>query len=103
MLLLTPVRSEVFHVKTSLFLSRNESKSISFGDKSREIITALFGTLGSKGILLVLHSGSIAALFTMVASVLFVLLSCRPSAFYCKQFTFLWPGAKSCFMFLVSF
>jgi hypothetical protein len=100
-----PVRSEVFHAKTSPFLFRNESNSISFsGDKSWEIITALYGTLGSSGTLLVSHSGSTVGLLTIPASLLVVLVSCQPLvSSLCKPFTFLWLGAKSCSMFLASF
>jgi hypothetical protein len=75
MLLLTPVRSEVCHAKTSLFLSRNESNLVSSSrDRSWEIITIIYGTLGSKGTLLVSHSGSMAGLLTMLASLLVVLV-----------------------------
>jgi hypothetical protein len=63
MSLLTPMRLEVCHAKTSLFLSRNESNSVSsFDVKFWEIITILSGTLGSNGPLLVSHSGSIGML-----------------------------------------
>jgi hypothetical protein len=61
-------RSDVCHVKTSLFLSRNESISISsLDDKSWEIITALSNTLGSNGTLLVLHYGSMAGLLAKLS------------------------------------
>jgi hypothetical protein len=74
--LLTPVRSEVCHAKTSLFLSRNESSSISSShERSWEIINALFGTLGSSDTLLISHSGSIADLLMMLALLLTVLAS----------------------------
>jgi hypothetical protein len=60
MSLLTPIRSEVHHAKTSLFLSRNESSYVSsFDVKSWEIIRVLSRTLWSNGTLLVSHSGSI--------------------------------------------
>jgi hypothetical protein len=50
----------IFHANTSLFLSRKESNLVSLLDaKSWEIITALFGTLGSNGTLLVSHSSCI--------------------------------------------
>jgi hypothetical protein len=52
MLLLTPVRSEVFYVKTSLLLSKNDNNLISSsGERSCEIIIALSGSLGSRGTL----------------------------------------------------
>jgi hypothetical protein len=77
-------------VKTSLILSRNESNSVSSSmERSWEIINALSGTLGSRGTLLVSHSGSISCLLTMLASLLVVLVLCRPSASSSKQFTFL--------------
>jgi hypothetical protein len=61
--LLTPIRSEFLHENTLLFLSRNESNSASSLDvKSRDIITVLFGTLGSSRTLLVSHFGSISLL-----------------------------------------
>jgi hypothetical protein len=47
-------------MNTSLFLSRNESNSVSSSVvKSWEMITTLSGTLESSGTLLVSHSGSI--------------------------------------------
>jgi glucose uptake protein GlcU len=76
MLLLTPVRSEVFHARTSLFLSRNERSFVSsLGDKSCEIITILSGTLWSSGTLLISHSASIAGLSVKFSLLLFVLAS----------------------------
>jgi hypothetical protein len=69
------VRSEVCHAKTSLFLSKNESSSISSSDDSSwEIINVLLGTLGSSGTLLVSHSSSMAGLVTMLALLLSVLV-----------------------------
>jgi hypothetical protein len=102
--LLTPIISEVYHVKTSLFLSRNESNSaFLLADKSWEIITALSNTLGSKGTLLVSHSGSIGLLMRLPS---FLLLT-SPLLFSvfssCRQFTFMWPGAKPCSIVLTSF
>jgi hypothetical protein len=103
MLLLTPVRSEVFYVKTSLLLSKNDNNLISSsGERSCEIIIALSGSLGSRGTLcftLWLN----AWLAYVLASFLTVLVSCCPSSSSCRQFTFLWPGAKSCSIFLMSF
>jgi hypothetical protein len=76
MLLLTHVRSEVFHVKTSLFLSRNErSFDSSLGDRSCEIIIVLFGTLGSSETLLVSHSCSIVGLSMKLSLFLFAFVS----------------------------
>jgi hypothetical protein len=104
MSLLTPVRSEVLHVNMSLFLSRNESNSVSSSTvKSWEIITALSGTLWSSGTLLVLYYGSIGLLVEL-PSLSFLAMLLRSSSFSsCKQFTFLWPGVKPCSMFLASF
>jgi hypothetical protein len=66
MSLLTPIRSEVLHVNTSLFLYKNESNSVSSSAvQSWEIVTTLSGTLGSSGILLVSHSSSIGLLAEM--------------------------------------
>jgi hypothetical protein len=90
MLLLTPVRSEVFQVKTSLSLSRNESSSTSYsGDRSWVTIIVLFGTLGSSGTLLVSHSGSMAGLVAMPALLLVVsALWCPSVSSSYKQFRF---------------
>jgi hypothetical protein len=104
MLLLTPVRSEVCHVKTPLFLSKNESSSISSSsDTSLEIIIVLSGILGSSRTFLVLHSGSMAGSLVMpfsrlVAFRLWLLLTLS----FCRQFTFRWPGAKPYSIFLTS-
>jgi hypothetical protein len=91
MLLLTPVRLEVFHAKTSLFLSKNERSFVSsLGDRSYEIIIVLSGTLGSRGTLLVSHSGSIAGLSVKLSLFLFALASLVLSDFSSyNQFTFL--------------
>jgi hypothetical protein len=91
MLLLTPVRSEVFHANTSLFLSRNERSFISsLGDKSYEVIIVLWGTLGSSGTLLISHSDSIVGLSVKLSLLLFALVSLVLSDFlYYRQFTFL--------------
>jgi hypothetical protein len=91
-------------VKTSLFLSRNESNSVSsFDVKSWEIITVLSDTLGSSGTLLVSHSGSIG-LLTRLPSLSPLVVLLQFSAFLsCKQFMFLWSGAKPYSMFLTSF
>jgi hypothetical protein len=104
-LLLTPVRSEVFHAKTSLFLSKNESNSVSSSTvRSWEIITILPGTLGSRGTFPVSYSGSMAIFLVMLASILGVLMSCwPPPSSSCKQFTFMCSGAKPCSIFLTSF
>jgi hypothetical protein len=85
-------------------LSRNESNSASsLANKSWEIITSLSGTLGSKGTILVSHSSSIS-LLTKVP-LFFVLTSPLPLYTFlsCIQFTFLWPRAKACSIFLASF
>jgi hypothetical protein len=61
--LLTPMRLEVFHVKTSLLLSKNKSNSASLlANKSWEISTTLSDSLGSNGTHLVSHSCSIGLL-----------------------------------------
>jgi hypothetical protein len=61
--LLTPTKSEVDQVKTSLFLSRNcRSSACSFGLISASMQTVLFGTLGSSATLLKSPSASIAFL-----------------------------------------
>jgi hypothetical protein len=79
--LLTPIRSEVLHVNTSLFLSRNESNSASSIDvKSWDIITVLSGTLGSSGTLLVSHSSSIGVL-AKLHSFSFLVMLLQPCAF----------------------
>jgi hypothetical protein len=105
MSLLKPIRSEVCHAKTSLLLSSNESSSFSsLDDRSCEIITALSGTLGSNGTLLVSHSGSIVGLLAKLTPLLVAVASLQPYAFSsCKQFTFLCPCVKPCSMFLASF
>jgi hypothetical protein len=60
---LTPTRSEVDHVKISLFLSRScKSSTCSCGLISVPMQAALFGTLGSSAALLKSHSASIAFL-----------------------------------------
>jgi hypothetical protein len=75
MSLLTPVRSEVFHTNTSLFLSRKENNSVSSLDvKSLEIITVLSSTLGSNETILVAHSGSIGLLTELPSPSLLVML-----------------------------
>jgi hypothetical protein len=75
MSLLTPIRSEVLQANTSLFLSRNESNSASSLDvRSWDISTALSGTLGSSGTLLVLHSGSTDPFATLPLFSLLVML-----------------------------
>jgi hypothetical protein len=81
MSLLTPVRSEVFHPNTSLFLSMKESNSVSSLDvKSWEIVTVLSGTLRSNGTLLVSHSGFIGLLVGL-PSPSFLVMLLLPSAF----------------------
>jgi hypothetical protein len=87
--LLTPVRSEVFHANTSLFLTRNENYSASSLDvKSWDIITILFGTLGSSRTLFVSHFGSIG-LLAKLPSLSFLAMLLQPYAFSsCRQFTF---------------
>jgi hypothetical protein len=53
---------------------------------------------------MVFNSDLITGLLTMQALVLAVLVSCWPSfSSSCKQFMFLWPGAKPYSMFLASF
>jgi hypothetical protein len=91
MLLLTSIRSEVFHANTSLFLSRNERSFVSsLGDKSCEIITVLSGTLGSSRTLLISHYGLIAGLSVKLSLLLFALESLVLSDFSsCRQITFL--------------
>jgi hypothetical protein len=91
-------------VNTSLFLSRNESNSTSSPDvKSWDIITVLSSTLGSSGTLLVSHSASIG-LLAKLPSFSFLVMLLQPYAFsFCRQFTFMWPRAKLCSMFLSSF
>jgi hypothetical protein len=102
--LLTPVRSEVLHAKTSLFLSKNESSSFSSPSvKSWDIVTVLSGTLGSSGIVLISHYGSIGLLLKLPLFCLPVMLVLSSVFSSCRQFTFLWPGAKPCSMFLASF
>jgi hypothetical protein len=76
-LLLTPMRSEDFQEKTSLFLSKNESNFVSSSDvRSWTIIIVLSGTLRSKGTLFVSHSGSITILPSVWALALGVQISC---------------------------
>jgi hypothetical protein len=71
MSLLTPMRSEVEHVKTSLFLSRNASSSAcSSGGVSVSRQTALSGPLGSRGTILKSPSASMAFLYSTGASAL---------------------------------
>jgi hypothetical protein len=96
--LLTSMRSKVFHTKTSMFLSKNNSNSVSSSsERSWEIITTLSGTLGYRGTLFVSYSGSMIGLFMVLASFLTVFVSCWPSASSsCSQLTFLWPRAKPC-------
>jgi hypothetical protein len=90
MSLLTPVRLEVFHVNTSLFLFRKDINSVSSLDvKSWEIFTVLSGTLGSNGTLLVSYSSSIGMLAEL-PSPSFVAMLLLPSTFSSyRQFTFL--------------
>jgi hypothetical protein len=91
--------------KSSLFLSKNGSNSVSsLCDKSWEIITILSSTLGSSGTLLVSHSGLIASLLAKVSPLFVAFVPLWLSLFSsCKQFIFLWPGGKPCSMFLASF
>jgi hypothetical protein len=104
MSLLTPIRSEVLHTNTSLFLSKNDNNSVSlFGVRSWEIIAVLSSTLGSNGTLLVSHYGSIDLLADLSPFSFLVLLPLLSTLSPYKQFTFLWPEAKSCSMFLASF
>jgi hypothetical protein len=64
-------------------LSKNDSNSASSsGERSWEIITALSGTLGSRGTLFVSHFGSMTSLLVLLASFLTVLM-------------FFWPLASS--------
>jgi hypothetical protein len=92
MSLFTPIKSEIHHAKTSLFLSRNESNSISLFDvKSWEIIIVLSSTIGSNGTLLVSHSGSIGLLAGLPSLSLLVAVLQLSAFLSCKQFTFLWP------------
>jgi hypothetical protein len=68
-------------MNTSLFLSRNESNSVSsFDVKSCEIITVLSGTLRSSGTLMVSHSGSID-LLAEVPSLSFLVMQPQFSTF----------------------
>jgi hypothetical protein len=49
-------------------------------------------------------SGSIVGLLVKASQLLIALVSLPLSVFSsCKQFIFLWPGAKPCSMFLVAF
>jgi hypothetical protein len=69
--LLTPTRSEVDHVKTSLFLSRKASSSAcSYWPASTPMHTSLSGTLGSKLTFLSLPLASMSFLYSTGASAL---------------------------------
>jgi hypothetical protein len=77
MLLLTPIRSEVVQAKTSLFLSRNDSSSISsFGERSCATSTVLSGTHRSSVTHFVSHSTSIVVLPLLRASSFAAQMSC---------------------------
>jgi hypothetical protein len=70
MSLLTPIKSEDYHAKMSLFLSRkgnNFASSLGESPFSRKIV--LFGTLGSSATLFVSQSTSIADLTSFGAFV----------------------------------
>jgi hypothetical protein len=103
--LLTPMRSEVDHVKTSLFLSRKaRSSTCSSGLASVLKQTAMSGTLGSSTTFLRSPSASMPFLNFVEASCLLGHSICR----YCsisslRKCTFLWPGVKPCSIFLASF
>jgi hypothetical protein len=102
--LVTPMRSEVLHAKTLMFLSKNESSSFSSpGVKCWDIVTVLSGTLGSSGTILISHSGSIGLLLKLPLFCLPVMLALSSVFPSCRKFTFLWPGAKPCSIFLASF
>jgi hypothetical protein len=71
MSLLTPTRSEVDHVKTSLFLSRNANCSAcSSWPVSVPMHITLYGILGSEGIFLNSPLASMAFLYFTGASIL---------------------------------
>jgi hypothetical protein len=75
--LLTPMRSMVHHVKTSLFLSRNANNTAcSSWLVSVLMHTALSGTHGSKGTFLILPSALMASLYSPRASALWGRLDC---------------------------
>jgi hypothetical protein len=104
MSLLSLVRLEVFNANTSLFMSRNESRSFSSSSvKSWDIITILLGTLGSSGTVLISHSGSIGLLMKLPSFCLHVMLVLSSIFSSYRQFIFLWPVAKPSSMFLASF
>jgi hypothetical protein len=64
------------------------------------MITALSGTLGSNGTFLFSYSGSIGLLSKVPSFILLTVLLPFSVFSSCKKFTFLWPGAKPCSIFL---
>jgi hypothetical protein len=104
MSMLTPTKSEVDHMKTSLFLLRKDSSSAcSYWLTSAPMHTILSETLGSSGTFLKSPSTSMAFLHFARASTLWGLmkvLCCSDSSH--KKFTFLWSGVKPLSMFLAS-
>jgi hypothetical protein len=91
-------------MNTSLFLSRNESNSVSsFDVKSWEISAVLSNTLGSSGTCLVLHYDSIGLLAELPSFSFLAMLIHLSTFSSCKQFICLWSRAKLCSMFLAPF
>jgi hypothetical protein len=104
-LLITPVRTEVVQVKTSLFLSKSDNNSASSSDeRSCAISTNLYGTLGSSRTCFVLHLASIAILPLLQALPFGVQVFCWPlTSTSLKKCAFLWLRANPYSIFLASF